>query len=198
MKSLKDKMLSRIYGKGHGWVFTPKSFADLGGMDSVRMALTRLAKKGTIRRLTTGLYDYPEKHKTLGILPPKFELIAKAIADSENLVVQPSGAYAANLLGLSEQVPAKIVFLTDGLNKKLKIGRQEIIFTKTTPKNMASAGKISGLIIQALRYIGCAYVNENHIRKMKRDLSDKEKKILKRDSRFAPDWVKKIIERITS
>ena len=196
MQSIKNRMLNRIYGRGHGWVFTPKSFADLGDMNSVRMALTRLTKKGTIRRLARGLYDYPQRHADLGILPPKPELIAKAIADSENLVIQPSGAYAANLLGLSEQVPAKIVFLTDGLNRKVKVGKQEIVLKKTTPKNMASAGKISGLIIQALRHIGRLHVDEKIIDAIQRRLNDKDKKVLRRDQRFAPDWVKKIIERI--
>ncbi len=196
MQSIRNKMLNRIYGKGRGWVFTPKSFADFGDMDSVRMALTRLVKNGTIRRLATGLYDYPETHATLGALPAKPEQIAKAVADSENLAIQPSGAYASNLLGLSEQVPAQVVFLTDGLNKKIKVGKQEIIFKKTTPKNLAASGRISGLVIHVLRHIGYIHIDESIIKKIQKRLNDKEKVILKRDQRFAPDWVKKIIERI--
>ena len=196
MLSIRKKLLNRIYGKGRGWVFTPKSFADFGDMYSVHMALSRLAKAGTIRRLAVGLYDYPETHPTLGVLPPKPEQIAKAIADSENLAIQASGAYASNLLGLSEQVPAQIVFLTDGLNKKIKVGNQTIIFKKTTPKNLAGSGKTSGLVIHAIRNIGRIHINEDIIKKIKNRLTDEEKTMLKRDQRFAPDWVKKIIERI--
>jgi len=60
-------------------------------------------------------------------------------------------AAALNLLGLSEQVPAKIVFLTEAESRKLKIGLMEIELRRTTPKNMASAGRLSGLVIQAFR-----------------------------------------------
>jgi len=109
-QSIDSKVLSRIYGKKRGWVFTPIHFFDLGNRTAIDQSLGRLAKFGTIRRLARGLYDYPEKHTTLGYLPPNYERIAQALAGRDSLKIQPSGAYAANLLGLSEQVPAKIVF----------------------------------------------------------------------------------------
>ena len=153
MQHVEDKVVSRIYGKKRGWVFTPIHFLDLGSRFAVGKALERLTDRGTIRRLTRGLYDYPQKHLVLGELPANYEQIGKALAGKDSLRLQPSGAYAANLLGLTEQVPAKIVFLTDGANRIVTVGTQQIILKRTTPKNVTTSGRISGLVIQALRYL---------------------------------------------
>ena len=61
MKSIDDRMISIIYGHGKGFVFTPKLFSSLGDQRVIGTALTRLRRKGTIRRLAHGLYDYPRK-----------------------------------------------------------------------------------------------------------------------------------------
>lgn len=144
---IEDKVVKRIYGHHRGWVFSKANFLDLGSPSAVSKSLERLAQRKTIRRLARGLYDYPKKHPSLGDLPANYEQIGKALAGKDCLRIQPSGAYAANLLGLTEQVPAKIVFLNDGANRTIKIARQSIILKRTTPKNMATAGRISGLVI---------------------------------------------------
>ena len=151
-QTLSGKVVSRIHGSKRGWVFTPVHFRDLGNDSGIRKALQSLCDRGVINRLERGLYLYPKTHPTLGILSPTPDQIAQALAGKADLRIQPSGAYAANLLGLSEQVPAKAVFLTDGTNRKIKVGNHEIILKQTTPKNMATAGRTSGLVIQALRY----------------------------------------------
>jgi hypothetical protein len=196
-QSIENKIKNRIYGKRRGWVFTPNSFADLGSAAAIRKSLSRLEKEGFIRRLAQGLYDYPEEHKTLGLLPPNIENVGKAIAEKYSIAIQPSGAYAANLLGLSEQVPAKIVFLTDGASKKITIGNLEITFKKTTPKNMKTAGTISGLVIQALKYIGQDHVTDEVINKLKLHLNSENNRRLQLDKSLAPIWIRKIIEEIT-
>ena len=169
-QSIENKIVSRIYGNKRAWVFTPNHFLDLGSRTAVAQSLVRLAKSGTIRRLTRGLYD--------------------------NLKIQPSGAYAANLLGLTEQVPAKIVFFTDGPNRKVQIGKQKIVLKRTTPKNMATAGRISGLVIQALRYLKQINVDSIIIAKLKRRLSDEDKSTLMSDIRYAPVWIGNIFRKI--
>ena len=90
-----------------GAVFVPADFLDLGSRDAIDVALHRLARKGTIRRLARGVYDYPKEHPVLGVLFPSAETVAKAIAGRDRIRIQPAGAYAANTLGLSMQVPAK-------------------------------------------------------------------------------------------
>ena len=114
VQSIENLVLSKIYGGGRGSVFTPMRFLELGSRQAVDLALHRLTQQGTIRRIARGLYDYPKTSELVGILPPSPEAIAKALAGPEALRLQPAGAYAANLLGLSEQVPARVVYFTDG------------------------------------------------------------------------------------
>src|ERR1700690_3234158 len=140
-QSLESNMLTRIRGSGRSSVFVPADFLDLGSRQGVDFVLHRLVKQGVLRRLGRGLYDYPKSHPQLGMLSPSVDAIAEALAGRDRLRIQPSGAYAANLLHLSEQVPAKAVFLTDGPSRRLKVGAQEIILKRTTPRAMAAAGR---------------------------------------------------------
>ena len=194
-ESIESKILRRIIGKKKGWVFAPSHFLDLCNRAAVDQALSRLVRSGDIRRLARGLYDYPRKHPDFGEMPPSVERVTAALAEKDNLKIQPSGAYAANLLGLSDQVPAKIVLLTDGSTRVVQVGNWHIKFKKTSPKNMATAGKISGLVFQALRFIGRENIDEVVIRKLNR-LPKKEKQILIADLRYAPAWMEKVIRRL--
>ncbi len=195
MQSIKNKIINRIYGKGRGWCYTPKSFSDLGSPEAIRITLHRLEKKGAIRRLSRGIYEYPKKHPTIGFLSPNPDKIAEAISVRDAIRIRPSGAFAANILGLSNQVPAKIVFLTDGSGRRIKIGPREIIFKRTTPRNMAGA-KSSGTLILALKYIGKEQVSQNHIKHFRESLSTHIKMKLKKDSIYAPGWICPIIDEI--
>jgi hypothetical protein len=195
MQSIKNKIINRIYGKGRGWCYTPKSFSDLGSPGAIRITLHRLEKKGAIRRLSRGIYEYPKKHPTIGFLSPDPDKIAEAISVRDAIRIRPSGAFAANILGLSNQVPAKIVFLTDGSGRRIKIGPREIIFKRTTPRNMAGA-KSSGTLILALKYIGKEQVSQNHIKHFRESLSNHIKMKLKKDSIYAPGWICPIIDEI--
>ena len=189
MQSIDSKILSRIYGSGKGSVFTPGRFLDLGSRDAVDKVLSRLVQKGTIRRLARGLYDYPEHHPIMGILAPSPDAIAEALAGKQGIRLQPSGAYAANRLGLSTQVPARIVYLTDGPSRTVRVGNQEIRLQRTTPRNMGPTGRISGLVIQALRHLGQKHVDDAVIQTLKRKLNDQDKKRLIKDIAYAPAWV---------
>jgi len=195
MQSIKNKIINRIYGKGRGWCYTPKSFSDLGSQEAIRITLHRLEKKGAIRRLARGLYEYPKKHSTIGLLSPNPDKIAEAISIRYAIRIQPSGAFAANILGLSNQVPAKIVFLTDGLSRRVRIGSREIVFKRTAPRNMA-ASKSSGTLILALKYIGKEQISQDHIKHFRESLSTHIKMKLKKDSIYAPGWICPIIDEI--
>lgn len=197
MQSIDDKLISMVYGRGRGFVFTPKLFSSLGDPHAVGMALIRLCRKGTIRRLAHGLYDYPRQHHDLGLLSPSIDDVAHALKGRDATRLQPSGAYAANLLGLSNQIPMKVVFLTDGPSKRVALGKQEIILKRTTPRNMATAGRISGSVIQALRHIGRKHVDKAVLHALKRQLSDDDKKQLTKDLKYAPAWIADIMRNIT-
>jgi len=191
MQTIEDKIVSRIYGTGRGWCFTPNNFWDLGKPEAVRIALFRLVRKKTIRRLANGLYDYPRKHAQLGLLSPSSDAVARALSSRGAIRLQPSGAYAANLLGLSEQVPARIVYLTDGASRRVKIGGREIILRRTTPRNMATANRISGTVIQALKFIGKERLTTRHTEILRKKLTADDKKCLVKDRIYAPEWMHK-------
>lgn len=196
MQSIDSKIISRIYGRGKGCVITPGDFLDLGSRQAVDLALHRLAKKGTLRRLARGLYDYPRIDPELGLLSPTIDTIVKALKGRDNILLQPSGGYAANLLGLSDQVPMKIVFLTDGPARRVQIGKQVIMLKHTTPRAMATAGRISGLVIQALRHLGQRQVDDAVVANLQKKISASDKKVLLRDLRYAPAWIAAILRRV--
>lgn len=193
MPSLESKIQSRVHGSGRGAVFTPTHFLDLGSRAAVDKAMSRLATTGVIRRLARGVYDYPKVHPRLGILMPSADTVAKALAGRDRARLQPAGAYAANLLGLSEQVPARAVFLTDGPSRVVRIGPMTILLRQTTPRNMAAAGRLSGLLIQSLRELGQQHVTPRRIASLKLKLPMKERAALIKDLKLAPAWMHPIL-----
>jgi hypothetical protein len=132
----------------------------------------------------------------MGLLMPSPDAIAGALAGKAGIRLQPSGAYAANRLGLSTQVPARILYLTDGPSRMVRVGNQEIRLQRTTPRSMAPAGRVSGLVIQALRHLGQKHVDDAVIRTLQRTLSDLDKARLLKDIAYAPAWVGKHLREI--
>jgi hypothetical protein len=189
LKTIDSMLKSRVYGSGRGSAFTPNDFLDIGGRDAVDKALSRLVAKGTIRRLARGLYEYPREHPELGILSPDIQKVAKALAGKDRSRLQPAGAYATNLSGLSEQVPAKVVFLTDGPSRTVKIGLQEIRLRHTTPRNMAAAGRLSGLLMQALRHLGKTHITQARVKHLQRVLPVHDREQLLKDLPLTPAWM---------
>lgn len=195
-QSTDSRMLARIRSLGRGAVFVSADFLDLGSREAIDIALHRLARKGTIRRLARGVYDFPKQHPVLGLLSPSADAVAKALAGRDRTRLQPAGAYAANALGLSEQVPAKAVFLTDGPSRTVKIGPTTIQLRRTTARNMAAAGRLSGLVIQALRELGQEHVTPERREHLKRTIpADKRRELLK-DLRLAPAWMHPIFREL--
>jgi hypothetical protein len=196
LQSIDSKILAAIHGRGRGSVFVPADFLDIGSREAVDVVLHRLTRKGTIRRLARGVYDFPKTHPVLGPLQPSADKVAQALAGRDHTRLQPTGAYAANALGLSEQVPAKTVFLTDGPTRTVKIGPTTIQLRRTTARNMATAGRLSGLLIQALRELGKEHVTPERRKHLKRTLpADKRREILK-DLRLAPAWMHPIFREL--
>jgi len=196
MRSVEDKILKRIRGKPKGWVFTANDFWDFGSTDSVRQALKNICDRERIRRIARGLYDNPRTHSKLGILEPTPEEIVAAIRTKQHTKTQPTGAYAANLLGLSTQIPGKVIFLTDGPDKQLKVGNRTIQLKNRSTRTMAGAGQITGLFIQALKFIGQKRFTEQHLKILIERLKPEQKKKLKRNIKLAPAWIAMVIHKI--
>jgi hypothetical protein len=135
-------------------------------------------------------------YPSLGELHPSAETIAKAIAGRDRTRLQPSGACAANLLGLSEQVPMKVVFLTDGPSRLVRMGPKTIQLRRTTPRNMAAAGRLSGLVIQALRQLGKEHITPQRIAHLRRTLPAQKRHELTKDVSLAPSWMHPILREL--
>ncbi|MFN8945357.1 MAG: DUF6088 family protein [Pseudobdellovibrionaceae bacterium] len=189
-KSIVDSVKKKIFGHGRGWVFTLHHFNDLGSDTGVRTALSRLQRQRVIRRLAYGIYDYPKLHDALGVLAPSIEELAKAYADKNGAVIQASGAYAANLIGLSEQVPGKVVFLTDGPSGKIRIGKLELIFKKTTVRNMHAVGSKEALVIHAFKFMKQKNINQFVLEKTRKFLKGAKRKEFEKNMKFAPRWIR--------
>lgn len=194
--SIDQQILNAITALGHGAVFVPTDFLSFGSRQTVDIVLHRLVRKGTIRRLARGIYDFPQEHPKLGKLLPSPEKVAEALVGRDCTRIQPTGAYAANILGLSEQVPAKVVFLTDGPSRMVKIGPTTIQLRRTTPKNMAMAGRLSGLLVQAFRELGKENVTPERLKHLKRTIPLNARKELLKDIRFAPEWMHSIFKEL--
>jgi hypothetical protein len=192
-----EAILMRIQRQGPGWVFAARDFLDIGSRAAVDQTLSRMAAEGSIRRLTRGLYDYPRMSTLLGThLPAAPEKIAEALARKTGSQLQSIGAKAANSLGLSTQVPARIVYLTDGTSRKIRIGNQTIELRHASPRRMAGAGQMEGTVIQALRHLGEANITPEMIEHLRQNLGKKEKAALRREGFNAPTWLLPILQKI--
>src|SRR5215213_5083279 len=198
MANLTDTIIKRIRAKRRGFIFTPKDFLDLGARAAVDQALSRLANRGLIRRLTRGIYDYPKVSPKLGPLSPSPQALAKTLADRTNSQLQLTGAHAANALGLTTQVPAHVVYLTSGKSTRFRLGNQTIELRHVAPRSMAGAGTPIGTIIQALKYLGSDNIDVRTIDKLKRTLSANDKRDLKKDIDSVPDWLRPYIAEIAT
>ncbi len=190
MATQKDKIIARIRRWGYGAAFTPKDFLDIAPRGTVDMTLASLLADGTIRRLARGLYDYPRYSELLDQLnAPDLDQVARALARRYRWTIIPYGPTAANLLGLSSQVPAKAIYISNGPTKTITIGRQKIQFKNARPKETGVTSIRSGTVIQALRYLGRRAVNEQIIEHLRRILKDRDKRALIRDARQSADWI---------
>jgi len=196
-QSIEAQVLTRIRRRGQGSVVVPGDFLDIGSREAVDLGLHRLAKRGDIRRLARGLYDLPKRHTVLGPLLPSPEVVAHALAGRDRSRIQPAGSYAANTLGLSEQVPAKAVFLTDGTSRTVKVGALTIQLRRTTPRNMAAAGRLSGLVIQAFRELGEEHITPKRIEHLKRTIPVEKRRELVKDLELAPTWMHAIFRKLS-
>lgn len=172
-----------------GRIFAPFDFLDLGSPHAVGMALTRMARSGQLRRLGRGLYDVPRVHPSLGELSPTADEIAAAVARRDGAKAQPAGAMAANLLSLSEQVPMRPVYFTDGPSRIVKVGSQTIQLRRRPARQMRNGSPMSNLVFAALRSLGKAHVTSARISHLRTTLSAAHRRRLLKDLPLAPAWM---------
>ncbi|GAO30693.1 DUF6088 family protein [Geofilum rubicundum] len=193
--TIEDKVIKKIKKAGRGTLFFTNDFIAIGNSKAVSKALERLVDKGEIKRVSRGIYARPKTSKLIGEVIPSKEEVAKAIAKRDKARIIPTGSYALNMLGLSTQVPLNAVFLTDGAARKIKLNTGMITFKRTTPKNLATIGKISGLAIQALKEIEKGKVELWEEKKIIQLLKKEDQSKLKHDLKMAPEWIRVIMRK---
>jgi hypothetical protein len=195
---ISDKVLDRLQS-ANGQIFSVADFLDLGPRPTVDQALSRLARQGKINRVRRGLYELPRIGKLLNRpITQSPDALARAWARKNGLRIVPSGAYAANLLGLSTQVPAKITYYTNGRTKTIKLGQHTIKLLNRGPKTMEVQGKTSPLVFQALSYFGKDGVTQGMITRLRSLLTTKDKAELKANLHRAPAWLQTVVKQIVA
>jgi len=198
VQSIDEKVISRIYGHQRGWSFSKNDFLDIGGDAAIRKTLSRLEGKGTIRRVLRGVYDYPRMSTLLKeAMGPDLDQLADALARKSGWRIQPSANTALNLLGLSTQVPAQSIYLSDGPRKSFEIGNRQLVFKKRRLKESGFKLRESELVVQALKALGKERVESHICRKLAEQWTPAIWQKILRDTKTAPAWVCDVIRNIS-
>lgn len=197
MKNVQNNIEHSLSMKKKGRLLFPSDFRGIGTEAAIKKALSRLVQKGALKRVAHGIYYIPKIDPILGELHPGAEEVANMLAKKEKIRIRPAGAYALNKLGLSTQVPTRLVYITDGPPRQLRIGKLEIRFKATSHKKLATIGKISALVIQALEELDTKHIDDNTTARIKRLLLEEDSKKLKHDLALAPvrvhDYIVKLL-----
>lgn len=195
-QSIDDRIIRSIKARKGALAFSAKDFGHLGRRPTVGQGLARLVKRGQLRRVRQGIYDLPRAHPLLGQTAPDPMAVIRALMDGSGAQWQASGAYAANLLGLSDQVPAKIVILTDGVPRRVPLGKLTLVFRRAAPRNLLGAGKSAGLVIQAIRYLRKDGLSPAMIGRLRQQLDADTKADLRTLEPDVAAWMQPVVRQI--
>ena len=176
-----------------GDVFLPSDFKDLGTSTAIRKALSRLVKIGRVERMGQGIYVIPKYDKVFGKVLPSIEHIANILAKKDHVKIKPSGQNALNKVGLSTQVPMRLVFLTTGHSKKIQIGKSAIIFKSTTAKKLSMKGEITSLLFLGLEELDLKNISSTQLEHIQMLIKKDSPENLKYNLRLAPAKVSDFI-----
>jgi len=197
MQSIESKVISRIYGKGRGWVFFKNDFIDLGHAAAIDQALSRLTKSQRIRRVMRGIYDYPKYSELLSQnLGSDIDQVAHALARKFGWTIQVSGNTALNVLGLSTQVPGSYLYLSDAKSCRYLIGKQELSFKKTRLKDIGLKYPESALLVQAIKSLNKNSLSAVERKQVRAYFDVKDGEHILKDTRYITTWVYEEIKRI--
>ena len=193
-QSTYNSIKERVELSERGTLFFPDSFSALGSSDAVRSALVRLCQNNILIRVAQGIYYYPriDTKWGSGIIPPSIEEIARGIAMRDKVRIAPTGSYAMYQLGLSTQIPANVVFMTDGSQRRISIGKGRGIFFKhsSNMRVFAFQSQLMELIVAAMREIGQDNITDEQITIINTHLAQVDRDDYNHDIQLAPIWVR--------
>jgi len=199
MQSIENKIVKEIKKSKRGKIFFQDDFATFGTPGAIRLALSRIEKKGLLFRVAHGIYSYPRLNKIEWIdekyILPSIDEIAHAIAKRDKVRIVPTASHALNALGLSTQVPANVVYITDGTQRRIKVGKgRGIMFRHTSnARNLAYKSELLMLIVLALREIGEGKITPEQLIIIKEHFSKITKQEFETDVKLIPLWVRKFL-----
>ena len=187
----------RINQSEIGTVYVAVDFVDISDKTSVNAYLARLVDEGLIRRVLRGVYDKPEYNDFLGeYVAPSPNKVANALARNFGWTIVPCGDTALNLLGLSTQVPAEWVYVSDGTYKKYTYDNTTIEFKRTTNKEVSKLSYKTALTVQALKALGKEKIDDTVINRLTKLLTADEKKTMIEEAKAATSWIYEYIKLI--
>jgi hypothetical protein len=185
-ESVNSQIEAKVKRAKSGAIFLPSDFKDLGTSTAIRKALSRLVEQKVLVRMGQGIYATPIHDKVFGDVLPSMEEIAVTLAKKDHVKIMPTGQYALNKIGLSTQVPMKMVYLTNGTKKNISLGKSSIVFQPTTTKKLAMIGTITSLLFLGLEELDLDNLSESDINKIINLLKKEDEKKLKHDLKLAP------------
>ncbi len=195
MKSLIETCFYYIAGHGRGWAFSPSDLQSRFSRQQADTLLSVLVTQGKIRRVARGMYDYPRYSELLGkTLSPDIDQVARAYARKFNWRIEASGDTALNLLGLSTQIPASYIYLSDGPNRRYELLGQTLEFKKSALKTIGFKYRESMLMVQALKALGREHVNARVISKLRQQIEPSQRGKILRDTKGTTGWIYEVIK----
>lgn len=180
----------RIRNSPKGTIFLTSDFIDLASSDAANRALLRLEETGLIRRILFGIYEYPEYNEFLNeYIEAAPDKVARALARKFGWTIVPCGDTALNMLGLSTQVPAVWLYVSDGTYKEYTYGNTIIRFKRTTNKEISKLSYKTALVIQALKALGKENITPEIINKIATTTTKAEKKAMFAEAKYATSWI---------
>ena len=150
---LRSRLLGRIAANPDE-VWVPGDFSDFANRPAIDKTLQRLVASGDLRRIDRGLYDRPRMNGLTGRpTVPDYRAVIRAVTRRDQARALIDGMTAANELGLTTAVPARIEVLVDARLKPIKLGNQEIHFRYAAPSRLYWAGRPAMRVVQALHWM---------------------------------------------
>ena len=187
----------RIRNSPKGTIFLTSDFTDLASSDAANRALLRLKEAGLIRRILFGVYEYPDYNEFLDeYVEPSPDMVARALARKFGWTIVPCGDTALNMLGLSTQVPAVWLYVSDGTYKEYTYGNTVIRFKRTTNKEISKISYKTALIIQAVKALGKENITDEIKNKIASTMTGEEKATMFTEAKYETSWIYDIIKDI--
>lgn len=187
----------RINQSEIGTVYVAVDFVDISDKTNINAYLARLVEEGLIRRVLRGVYDKPEYNDFLEeYVAPSPDKVANALARNFGWTIVPCGDTALNILGLSTQVPAEWVYVSDGTYKKYTYDNTTIEFKRTTNKEVSKLSYKTALTVQALKALGKEKIDDTVTNRLTKLLTTDEKKTMLEEAKAATSWIYEYIKLI--